>query len=95
MGCLEVGVGFDNCFGVYSCSCSTFFLYVSVNSGIDFYLILGSFLTFWALMGYFWGQGRVQKLFYVVLSILNFDFYLILGSFLTFWDPNGLFLGSG
>ena len=29
----------------------------------DFYLILGSFSTFWALMGYFWGWGRVQKMF--------------------------------
>ena len=23
----------------------------------------GSFLTFWALVGYCWGQGRVQKLY--------------------------------
>ena len=29
----------------------------------DFDLMLGSFLTFWALMGYVWGWGRVRKLF--------------------------------
>ena len=29
----------------------------------DFDLMLGSFLTFWALMGYFLGWGRVRKLF--------------------------------
>ena len=29
----------------------------------DFDLILGLFFTFWALMGYFWGWDRVQKLF--------------------------------
>ena len=30
---------------------------------LDFDLILGYFLLFRALMGYFWGGGRVQKLF--------------------------------
>jgi len=44
-----------------SCSCSTFLLYVSVNSGIDFYLILGSFLTFWGSIGLFWGWGEVRR----------------------------------
>ena len=29
----------------------------------NFDLMFWSFLTFWALMGYFWGWGRVQKLF--------------------------------
>ena len=58
-------------------------------------------------MGHFWGQGRVQKLFWgsthvveqllfsIVPLTLTFDFDLILGSFFTFWGPNGLFLGSG
>ena len=46
-----VGIEFENCFVVYSCSCSTFILYVSVNSGIGFYLVLGSFLTFWGPNG--------------------------------------------
>ena len=50
-GGLEEKMGFV----VYSCSCSTFILYVSVNSGISFCLIFGSFLTFWVIMGYFWG----------------------------------------
>ena len=57
-------------------------------------------------MFYFWGQGRVQKLFffhftYVVeqllfpmfSSILTFDFDLFWGSFFTLWVPNCLFLG--
>ena len=30
-------------------------------------LILGSFFTFGGLMGYFWGWGRVQKLFWGLL----------------------------
>ena len=56
-------------------------------------------------MGFFWGWGMVQKLFWGLIieqhsysmfpSILTFDFDLILGSFLTFGGPNGLFLGVG
>ena len=57
MGYFWVGVDFENCFGVNSCSCSTFILYVSVNSSIGFYLILGSFLTFWGPNGLFLGLG--------------------------------------
>ena len=30
----------------------------------DFDLIFGSILTFWALTGYFWGWGTVQKMFW-------------------------------
>ena len=56
----------------------------------DFDLLLGSFLLFGALMGYFWGWSRAQKLFkgstHVVEqlsfsmfpSILTFDFDSIL-----------------
>ena len=29
----------------------------------DFDLMLGSFLTFWTIMGYFWNWGRARKLF--------------------------------
>ena len=29
----------------------------------DFDLILGTFFAFGALMGYFWGQGKVRKMF--------------------------------
>ena len=65
---------------VYSCSCSTFILYVTVNSGIAFYLILGSLLTFWGSNGLFWvGVGFdncfqivEQYLFSMFLSILTF-----------------------
>ena len=39
------------------------FSIVTLILNFDFDLIFGSFLTFWALMGYFWGWGRVQKLF--------------------------------
>ena len=35
--------GFQKCFGIYSCSWTTFILYVSVISDIWFWLILGSF----------------------------------------------------
>ena len=72
----------------------------------DFDLMLGSFLTFWAQMGYFWGWGRVRKLFCGLLMLLfNSHFvyfrqfwYLFLlnfGVIFTFWGPNGLFLGLG
>ena len=56
----------------------------------DFYLIHGSFLAFWAQMGYFGGWDQVQKnfsgythivqqlLFSLIPSILMFDFDLIL-----------------
>ena len=38
---LGVGVGFDNCFGVYSSSWTTLIFYVSFNSDIWFWLIFG------------------------------------------------------
>ena len=73
----------------------------------DFYLILGSFFTFWGPNGLFFGLEYGWKTFlgstYVIeefsLSmfplILTFYFDSILGSILTFWGPDGLFLGSG
>ena len=91
-----VGVEFENRFVVYSCSCSTFILYVSVNSGIGFYLIMGSLLTFWGPNWLFLGLGQVsttvlgythvvkQLSVSVFPSILTFYFDLILGPFLTF-----------
>ena len=33
----------------------------------NFHLILGSFFLLGALMGYFWSQGRVKKLFWGLL----------------------------
>ena len=64
--------------------------------------------TFCTLVFYFWGQGRVQKLFffyftYVVeqllfpmfSSILTFDFDLFWGSFFTFRALMGYFWGQG
>ena len=33
-----LGVGFDNCFGVYSCSWTSFIFYVSFNSNLWFWL---------------------------------------------------------
>ena len=72
----------------------------------DFYLILGSFLTFWGPNGLFLGLRKgpntaqrstyvVEQLsFYMLPSILTFDFDLILGSFFTFWGPNGPLRGD-
>ena len=59
------------------------------NMTFDFYLLLGSFLTFWGPNGLFSGSTHVieQLSFCMFLSILIFDFYLIFGSFLTFWGP--------
>ena len=100
-----VGVWLKNCFWVHSCSCSTFVLYVSVNSDISFYLLLGSFSTFCdsnrLLLGLSEGSTTVfgsthaveQLSFSIFLSILTFDFDLIFGSFLIFWGPNKLLLG--
>ena len=82
-------------------------MYVSVNSGIGFYLILGSLFSFWGPYGLFLEFGNRSKTvlgstnvveqlsFSLFLSILTFDFDSILGSFLTFGGPNGLFLGLG
>ena len=65
----------------------------------DFYLILGTFLTFWGHNGPFLGLGSgsttvlgsthvVEQLsFALFLSILTFTFDLILRSFFTFWGP--------
>ena len=90
---MELGVEFENCFMVYSCSCLTFILYVSVNS--------------WGPNGLFFGLGQVsttvlgyihiveQLSFSMFLSILRVDFDLIFRSFLISGGPNGLFLGLG
>ena len=40
-------------------------------------LVLGLFLTFEALTGYFCGQGRVQKLFLGLLIYTNNFFFLV------------------
>ena len=65
----------------------------------EFDLILGSFLTFWSILGVrvgfkkCFGSTHVveQLLFSMFSSFLTFDFDLNLGSFSTFWGPNGLF----
>ena len=68
----------------------------------DFDLIFGLFLTFLALMGYFWCCGRIRKLFWgthveqqllfsLLPSILMFDFDLIFGLFLPFLALMGYF----
>ena len=66
---------------------------------VDFDLILGSFLTFWALKGYFRGLGKgsknvmgstqlVEQLSFCMFpSFLIFDFCLILGPFFHFLGP--------
>ena len=53
---------FDLMLGSFLTFCSTFILYVSVNSGIGFYLILKSSLVFGAPTDYLWGWGTVQQL---------------------------------
>jgi len=99
-----VRVCFNNCFGVYSFSWTTFILYVSVYSNIWFLLNFGHFWLFEAQLGYFsswmgltmvFGSIRVveQLSFSMILLILIFDFDLILGSFFTFLGPNELFGG--
>ena len=53
-----VGVGFENCIGVHSCTWTTFIFYASFRSDIfDFDSMSGSFLTFWGPNGLFLGSG--------------------------------------
>ena len=50
------------------------------NLAFDFDLMLGSFLTFWAIMGYFWNLGIVRKLFRGLLNVvvqLSFCMFLL------------------
>ena len=66
-GFLGFGVGVKNYFGVYSCSWTTFIFYSSFNSDFWFWLNTWVLFSFWVLMGYFWGRGSVQKLFWGLL----------------------------
>ena len=89
IGYLGVGVGFANCFGVYSYICSIFILYVSINSDICFYLILGSFLTFSGRNGLFLGLGYGLTTVFGsthVIEQLSFSMFLSILTFL-FWGP--------
>ena len=89
MGYFGVGVGFENCFGVYSCSWTTLIFYVFLNSDFWFWptYFLGSFWLFVALRDYFWDQGLKsffeQILFSMFSSILKFNFDTILGVILA------------
>ena len=99
-----MGVGFDNCFGVYSLvEQLSFSLFLSILT-FDFDLIYGSF--------YFLGPNRLflglvkgsknvlgsthvvkQLSFCKLSSFLIFDFYLILGLFFTFGALTSCFWG--
>ena len=80
----------------------SFYMFASILT-FDFGSILGSFLTFGALTGFFGGLWKGSKTvlgsthvveqlsFSMFPSILSFDFDLIFGSFFTFGGPNGLF----
>ena len=56
----------------------SFSLFLSIST-FDFYSILG---LFGALMGYYWGWGRVQTLFWGLLMKLNNFIFLY---YLSFW----------
>ena len=58
-----MGVGFKNFKGSTHVVEQLLFSRVPSILTFDFNLILGSFFLLGALMGYFWGQGRVKKLF--------------------------------
>ena len=83
----------------------SFFMFLSIMT-FEFDFILGSFFTFGALMGYFWGWSRVKKMFWgsthiveqllfsFIPSILILDFDYFWGSFFSlFWGLNGLICG--
>ena len=98
----------DNCFGICSCSWTTFIFYVSFNSEIWFWLTFGGhFFIFGGPHGLFLGFGvglkncfEVYLYSWTILSMyvsVNSDicFCLILGYFLTFWGLKRLFWGWG
>ena len=64
-----VEVRLKNIFVTYKCRLSIFVLevqpYLFVFHSAKF---CAFFCTFWALRGYFWGWGRVQKLFWDLLT---------------------------
>ena len=73
----------------------SFFMFPSIPT-FDFDLILGSFLTFWTLMGLMglgWGSQTIlgsthaveQLSFSMISLILTIEFDLILGSFFYFF----------
>ena len=90
MGYFGVGVGIKNSFKVYWCIWKTFILYVFFISNFWFDFVLGYFfafggtnglflgpsLLFGALMVYFWGRFRIDKLFCGLLMYLN-NFYFL------------------
>ena len=90
---LGVGIGLKNCFRIYSCSWATFIFYVSLNSGIWFWLNIGFIFDFLGPNRLFFGVGVEFENCFVVYScscstfILYFSvnsgisFCLILGSF--------------
>ena len=53
---------------------------------------LGLFSTFWALLGYFWGWGQVQKLYYTYLCTQSFSFWKYSPIFLVFNSAKFLWL---
>ena len=70
-----VEVRLENIFGTYKCRLSIFVLevqpYLFVFHSAKFWAF---FCIFWALRGYFWGWGQVQKLFWDLLTQTN-NFY--------------------
>ena len=85
---MGVGVGFNNCFWVYSCSWTTFIFYVSFNYDIWFGLNFGViFLLFRALVGYFSGWGSVTT--FISYISFNFDiwFSINVGAIFDLLEP--------
>ena len=77
-----VGVGFDNCFGVYSYCWISFIFYVSFNSDLWIWLNFGVLFTFFGPNGLFFGLELVRQLFWGLPMQLN-NCYLL--CFFQFW----------
>ena len=102
---MGVGVRFDNCFGVYLCSWTTFIFYVTLNSDTWFWLnFCVIFDILWPQWTIFGAEERFINCFGVyscswTTSILHASvnsyicFNLIFGSFLSFWVIFFSFLG--
>jgi len=72
---LEVRLRLKNCSGSTNLVEQLLFSILTSILTFDLYEIFGSFLYFWALMGYLWARGRIQKLFWE-LNTLYFLLFL-------------------
>ena len=90
---LGVGVGFNNCFQVYSCSWTIFIFYSSFNLDFWFWLNFGAVYTFWGL---FLGCDNVEQNHKIAIPnpmalFLRSTFRVFLNKLAKQWEPATFF----